>query len=93
HAAARKAFVDCARRIAVTLGVSQGRAEGMLAEADDLMTRHPRVAQRLRDGVISVEIARKILERTNLIDDDEPSDSEPSEGEPIDDESSVGESS
>ncbi|NMO05349.1 DUF222 domain-containing protein, partial [Gordonia sp. TBRC 11910] len=88
HAAARKAFVDCARRIAVTLGVSQGRAEGMLAEADDLMTRHPRVAQRLRDGVISVEIARKILERTNLIDD-EPSEGEgeSSEGEP-----SVGES-
>lgn len=75
--AARTAFIDCARRIAMALGISQGRAEGMLQESTDLMSRHPLVAQRLRDGVISLDVVRKILERTDLISDEDAAETGP----------------
>ncbi|GAB20599.1 hypothetical protein GOEFS_121_00010, partial [Gordonia effusa NBRC 100432] len=81
-AVARKAFVDCASQIGMALGVSQGRAEGMLQEAVDLMTRLPRVAERMRDGVIDRDIAAKLIERTDLIIDESDGSDESDGGAP-----------
>ncbi|NMN99602.1 DUF222 domain-containing protein [Gordonia sp. TBRC 11910] len=89
HKAARTAFLDCASQIGMVLGISRGRAEGMLQEATDLLTRLPQVAERLRDGVISEDLARKIIERTDLIIDDDDDDDDDDDGADERHESSV----
>ncbi|GAB19401.1 hypothetical protein GOEFS_083_00330 [Gordonia effusa NBRC 100432] len=82
---ARKAYCDCAAQLAAVLGVGQARAEGLLGRAVDLMTRLPRVAERLRDGIISPDIADKIVERTDLVIDSEDATADPEGGDPVSD--------
>ncbi|MFI8775165.1 DUF222 domain-containing protein [Gordonia sp. NPDC062954] len=61
-------FADCAARIAVSQGISQGAAEKFLHQAVALRDRLPQVAQRLRDGRITAELIVKIISRTELVD-------------------------
>ncbi|NMO05316.1 DUF222 domain-containing protein, partial [Gordonia sp. TBRC 11910] len=86
-APATRAFEDLAAMVAAALGWGDRKAQGILGEAVDLMTRLPAVAQRLRDGVITVEVARKLIERTDLISDGPaggwlPTEPAPGETEP-----------
>ncbi|MBY6367786.1 DUF222 domain-containing protein, partial [Rhodococcoides corynebacterioides] len=61
------AFAQCAARIATTLSVSQYVAERLLDDAVALRDRLPRVAECLRDGVVSATFIRTIVSRTELI--------------------------
>ncbi|MFI8771256.1 DUF222 domain-containing protein [Gordonia sp. NPDC062954] len=61
-------FADCAARIAVSQGISQGAAEKFLHQAVALRDRLPQVSERLRDGRITAELVTKIISRTELVD-------------------------
>ncbi|WP_074922278.1 DUF222 domain-containing protein [Rhodococcoides kroppenstedtii] len=61
------AFAQCAARLATTLSVSQYVAERLLDNAVALRDRLPRVAECLRDGVVSPTFIRTIVSRTELI--------------------------
>ncbi|MBY6368537.1 DUF222 domain-containing protein, partial [Rhodococcoides corynebacterioides] len=61
------AFAQCAARVATTLSVSQYVAERLLDDAVALRDRLPRVAECLRDGVVSANFIRAIVSRTELI--------------------------
>ncbi|MFC7961066.1 DUF222 domain-containing protein [Rhodococcoides kroppenstedtii] len=61
------AFAQCAARLATTLSVSQYVAERLLDDAVALRDRLPRVAECLRDGVVSANFIRTIVSRTELI--------------------------
>ncbi|UVF80199.1 13E12 repeat family protein [Gordonia mangrovi] len=61
-------FADCAARIAVSQGISQGAAEQFLYQAVALRDRLPQVAERLRDGRITAELVIKVISRTELVD-------------------------
>ncbi len=61
------AFAQCAARVATTLSVSQYVAERLLDDAVALRDRLPRVAECLRDGVVSATYIRTIVSRTELI--------------------------
>ncbi|MBY6409927.1 DUF222 domain-containing protein, partial [Rhodococcoides corynebacterioides] len=61
------AYAQCAARLATTLSVSQYVAERLLDDAVALRDRLPRVAECLRDGVVSANFIRTIVSRTELI--------------------------
>ncbi|MBY6368730.1 DUF222 domain-containing protein, partial [Rhodococcoides corynebacterioides] len=61
------AFAQCAARLATTLSVSQYVAERLLDDAVALRDRLPRVAECLRDGVVSANFIRTVVSRTELI--------------------------
>ncbi|MBY6368353.1 DUF222 domain-containing protein, partial [Rhodococcoides corynebacterioides] len=61
------AFAQCAARVATSLSVSQYVAERLLDDAVALRDRLPRVAECLRDGVVSANFIRTIVSRTELI--------------------------
>ncbi|MBY6365475.1 DUF222 domain-containing protein [Rhodococcoides corynebacterioides] len=61
------AFAQCAARVATSLSVSQYVAERLLDDAVALRDRLPRVAECLRDGVVSANFIRAIVSRTELI--------------------------
>lgn len=61
-------FADLAKRLSRTRGITQRAAERLIDDAVALFERLPRVADTLRDGVITPEWVRVILSRTDLVD-------------------------
>ncbi|MBY6365605.1 HNH endonuclease signature motif containing protein [Rhodococcoides corynebacterioides] len=62
------AFTRCAASIATTLSITPWAASTLLTDAVALRDRLPRVAQCLRDGVVTPHHIRTIVSRTELID-------------------------
>ncbi|NIL80529.1 HNH endonuclease signature motif containing protein [Rhodococcoides kroppenstedtii] len=62
------AFTRCAATIATTLSVTQWAARTLLTDAVALRDRLPRVAECLRDGVVTPHHIRTIVSRTELIE-------------------------
>lgn len=60
------AHTQTAARLAMTMSISQGWAENLLAQGLALRDRLPRVATCLRDGLIAPAQARLIITRTDL---------------------------
>ncbi|GED98901.1 HNH endonuclease signature motif containing protein [Gordonia crocea] len=64
------AHTQTAARLAMTLAISQGWAENLLGQALALRDRLPRVADCLRDGLITPAHTRLIITRTELLTDE-----------------------
>ncbi|WP_156511677.1 DUF222 domain-containing protein, partial [Rhodococcoides kroppenstedtii] len=62
------AHTRCAATIATTLSITQGAARTLLTDAVALRDRLPRVAECLRDGVVTPHHIRTIVSRTELIE-------------------------
>ncbi|AMY19673.1 HNH endonuclease signature motif containing protein [Rhodococcoides kroppenstedtii] len=62
------AHTRCAATIATTLSITQGAARTLLTDAVALRDRLPRVAECLRDGVVTPHHIRTIVARTELIE-------------------------
>ncbi|WP_161926537.1 HNH endonuclease signature motif containing protein [Gordonia crocea] len=62
------AHTQTAARLAMTMRVSQGWAENLLAQGMSLRDRLPQVALCLRDGLITAAQVRMIITRTELLD-------------------------
>ncbi|MGW5267484.1 DUF222 domain-containing protein [Rhodococcus sp. NPDC003994] len=62
------AHTRCAATIATTMSITQGAARTLLTDAVALRDRLPRVAECLRDGVVTPHHIRTIVSRTELIE-------------------------
>ncbi|MFT4044230.1 MAG: DUF222 domain-containing protein, partial [Gordonia sp. (in: high G+C Gram-positive bacteria)] len=67
HGSGVDGFADLAKRIARTQGVTQRQAERLVDEAGAVINDMPRTATTLRDGVITPEVMRILINRTALV--------------------------
>ncbi|GAB10368.1 hypothetical protein GOARA_056_01160 [Gordonia araii NBRC 100433] len=62
------AHTQTAARLAMSMAISQSWAENLLSQGLALRDRLPKVAECLRDGLITPAQARQIISRTELVD-------------------------